>query len=46
MGECPDHRKWMYNRFLDNGGGYTQDFLNGVEGFVSFAMQQRSYQRS
>ena len=34
------YRSWMYNRLLSGQKGYTDEFLNGVEEFVSFACQQ------
>ena len=34
------HCSWMYNRLMSSRKGYTNEFLNGIEEFFSFACQQ------
>ncbi|KAK2369072.1 hypothetical protein QL285_082226 [Trifolium repens] len=34
------HRSWMYNRLNRGRKGFTDEFLNGLNEFVSFALQQ------
>ena len=34
-----EHREWMYNRLLPGRKGITDQFLRGVEEFITFACQ-------
>jgi len=37
------HRRWMYNKFVHNRSGYTQEFLDGVNQFNQFARRQAEF---
>ncbi|KAL3534862.1 hypothetical protein ACH5RR_003323 [Cinchona calisaya] len=37
------YRRWMYDRLLPNGTGYTQHFLDGVRLFIKFVCSQPQY---
>ncbi|CAH9111690.1 unnamed protein product [Cuscuta epithymum] len=38
-----ENRNWMYNKYVDNGRGLTNEFKNGVIEFVKWAQQQTQY---
>ncbi|CAH9099457.1 unnamed protein product, partial [Cuscuta epithymum] len=38
-----ESRSWMYNRYVDIGRGLTQEFKDGVNEFVTFALGQHQY---
>ena len=43
--DIPEHRKWMYRRLNAGKKGYTDEFLFGVEQFITFACHQEMFIR-
>ena len=44
--EVPQNRVWMYNRVDPTTKWYTQDFIQGVQHFLSHALEASSYSKT